>query len=70
MVLEIEPILDLVSEINTEIDYANNKYYKAKYNDYELIIAYSNVIIVLIPCQYFDLKYADVGIVLPILADS
>jgi adenosylhomocysteine/aminodeoxyfutalosine nucleosidase len=40
---EIEPILDLVSEINTEIDYANNKYYKAKYNDYELIIAYSKI---------------------------
>jgi adenosylhomocysteine/aminodeoxyfutalosine nucleosidase len=33
----------LVSEINTEIDYANNKYYKAKYNDYELIIAYSKI---------------------------
>jgi adenosylhomocysteine/aminodeoxyfutalosine nucleosidase len=40
---EIEPILDLVSEIDTEIDYANNKYYKAKYHNYELIIAYSKI---------------------------
>jgi adenosylhomocysteine/aminodeoxyfutalosine nucleosidase len=40
---EIEPILDLVSEIDTEIDYANNKYYKAKYNNYELVIAYSKI---------------------------
>ncbi len=40
---EIEPILELVTEIDTEIDYANNKYYKAKYNDYELIIAYSKI---------------------------
>jgi adenosylhomocysteine/aminodeoxyfutalosine nucleosidase len=40
---EIEPILELVTEIDTEIDYANNKYYKAKYNNYELIIAYSKI---------------------------
>jgi adenosylhomocysteine/aminodeoxyfutalosine nucleosidase len=40
---EIEPILELVTEIYTEIDYANNKYYKAKYNNYELVIAYSKI---------------------------
>jgi adenosylhomocysteine/aminodeoxyfutalosine nucleosidase len=40
---EIEPILDLASEIDTEIDYANNKYYKAKYNNFDLIIAYSKI---------------------------
>jgi adenosylhomocysteine/aminodeoxyfutalosine nucleosidase len=40
---EIEPILELVTEIDTEIDYANNKYYKAKYNNYELVIAYSKI---------------------------
>jgi len=43
MVEEIKPILDLVDEIETEIDYANNKYYKAKYNNTNLIIAYSKI---------------------------
>jgi len=43
MVEEIKPILDLVDEIETEIDYANNKYYKAKYNNIDLIIAYSKI---------------------------
>ena len=43
MVEEIEPILELVDEIETEIDYANNKYYKAKYNNINLIIAYSKI---------------------------
>ena len=40
---EIEPILGLVNEIDREIDYGNNKYYQAKYNNYELIIAYSKI---------------------------
>ena len=40
---EIEPILELVDEIDGEIDYAGNKYYKAKYNGMELIIAYSKI---------------------------
>ncbi len=43
MVEEIKPILDLVDEIEIEIDYANNKYYKAKYNNTNLIIAYSKI---------------------------
>jgi len=40
---EIEPILELVDEVKTEIDYASNKYYEAKYNNQELIIAYSKI---------------------------
>jgi len=40
---EIEPILELVDEIDGEIDYAGNKYYKAKYNGMELVIAYSKI---------------------------
>ena len=40
---EIEPILELVDEIDGEIDYAGNKYYKAKYNGLELVIAYSKI---------------------------
>ncbi len=40
---EIEPILELVDEVDTEIDYAKNKYYKAKYNGTELVIAYSKI---------------------------
>jgi len=40
---EIEPILELVDEVDTEIDYAKNKYYKAKYDGTELVIAYSKI---------------------------
>jgi adenosylhomocysteine/aminodeoxyfutalosine nucleosidase len=40
---EIEPILELVDEVDTEIDYAKNKYYKAKYDGVELIVAYSKI---------------------------
>jgi len=40
---EIEPILELVDEVKGEIEYANNKYYKAVYNNQELIIAYSKI---------------------------
>jgi len=40
---EIEPILELVDEIDGEIDYAKNKYYKAKYKGVSLIIAYSKI---------------------------
>ena len=40
---EIEPILELVDEVSGEVDYGNNKYYKAKYNGMELVIAYSKI---------------------------
>ena len=40
---EIAPILELVDEIDTEIDYAKNRYYKARYDGVSLIIAYSKI---------------------------
>jgi adenosylhomocysteine/aminodeoxyfutalosine nucleosidase len=40
---EIEPILELVDELETEIEYGHNQYYKAYYNGFELIIAYSKI---------------------------
>jgi len=40
---EIEPILELVDEVDGEIDYAGNKYYKARFNNHNLIIAYSKI---------------------------
>ena len=40
---EIEPILELVDEIDGEIDYGNNKYYKARYGTKNLVIAYSKI---------------------------
>jgi adenosylhomocysteine/aminodeoxyfutalosine nucleosidase len=40
---EIEPILELVDEIDGEIDFGKNRYYKAKFNGINLIIAYSKI---------------------------
>ena len=40
---EIEPILELVDEIDGEIEYGNNQYYKAKFDGVELVIAYSKI---------------------------
>ena len=40
---EIEPILELVDEIDGEVDYGGNKYYKARYDNIDLVIAYSKI---------------------------
>lgn len=39
---EIEPLLERVEDI-IRVDYANNTYYKAKYKDKEIVIAYSKI---------------------------
>jgi len=39
---EIEPLLEKLEKIH-RIDYADNSYYKAKYNGIELVIAYSKI---------------------------
>jgi len=40
---EIEPILKLVDKIDEEINYGQNIYYKAKFDNINLIIAYSKI---------------------------
>ncbi|AJI46194.1 5'-methylthioadenosine/adenosylhomocysteine nucleosidase [Francisella tularensis subsp. novicida] len=42
MEIEIQPILDKLNSYET-IEYANNKYYLANYQDKELVIAYSKI---------------------------
>ncbi|MBK2357503.1 5'-methylthioadenosine/adenosylhomocysteine nucleosidase [Francisella hispaniensis] len=42
MEIEIQPILDKLNSYET-IEYANNKYYLANYEDKELVIAYSKI---------------------------
>lgn len=42
MEIEIQPILDKLDSYET-IEYANNKYYMANYQDKELVIAYSKI---------------------------
>ncbi|MFV9985229.1 MAG: 5'-methylthioadenosine/adenosylhomocysteine nucleosidase [Francisella endosymbiont of Hyalomma asiaticum] len=42
MEIEIQPILDQLDRYET-IEYANNKYYMANYQDKELVIAYSKI---------------------------
>ncbi len=42
MVEEIEPLLKYFNNIEV-VEYAKNRYYKAKYNSYDIIIAYSKI---------------------------
>ncbi|APD50050.1 5'-methylthioadenosine/adenosylhomocysteine nucleosidase [Francisella hispaniensis] len=42
MEIEIQPILDKLNSYET-VEYANNKYYLANYQDKELVIAYSKI---------------------------
>ncbi len=42
MVEEIEPLLEYFNDIEV-VEYAKNRYYKAKYNSYDIIIAYSKI---------------------------
>ena len=42
MVEEIEPLLEYFSDIEV-VEYAKNKYYKAKYNSHDIVIAYSKI---------------------------
>ncbi len=42
MVEEIEPLLEYFNDIEV-VEYAKNRYYKAKYNSYNIIIAYSKI---------------------------
>ena len=39
---EIEPLLEIIQDYKIT-DYANNKYYEAKYNGIEIVIAYSKI---------------------------
>ncbi len=42
MIEEIEPLLKYFNDIEV-VEYAKNRYYKAKYNSYDIIIAYSKI---------------------------
>jgi adenosylhomocysteine/aminodeoxyfutalosine nucleosidase len=39
---EIAPILERLDDVE-EVNYAKNKYYKAKYKDVEVVVAYSKI---------------------------